>query len=550
MSLPGCVPKLCGADVELGNFVTGSLEFRDSVREASQALLAEITRAAGIRAEAPETSRPGYVDLQDRERAFLWTNGGGAYIDLDHQEICLPEVLSAFDHVACWHAMLRVVQRAQQAANASRPDGSRIQVLVNNSDGRGNSYGGHLNFLVSRALWDNLVHRKPHYQAYLAAFQVSGLPLTGQGKVGSENGAPPTDYQLSQRADFFETMSGIQTTFRRPLINTRDEPHCGELLSARPDLARAHVIFFDSTLCQVSRLLAVGTTQIVLAMLEAGRVEADLALDDPLAALSRWSHDPTLEARALLVSGDAVTAVQLQRRFFEEARRFLDAGGCDGVVPRAADIIALWDDTLARLEARNWAALTGRLDWVLKRSLLERACRQRPDLSWDSPEIKHLDHLYASLDPAAGLFWSFAERGLIEPVVSETEIEGFVTEPPHDTRAWGRAMLLRRARPEWIDRVDWDVIRFKLPEPDGGVTGWRVDLSDPLGATRADLEETMAACPSFDLLLRAVGATQDRPPAVTTPSPGWLQLPWGGSNPGQQCGRINGPTYGGRHGNT
>jgi proteasome accessory factor A len=519
MSLSGGVPKLCGADIELGNFVSGSLDLTSSVREASQAVLAEITAEAGVTAAAREPGAARFVDLQDRERAYLWTNGGGAYIDLDHLEICQPEVLSAYDHVACWHAMLRLVQAARLAANAGREAERRIQVLANNSDGRGNSYGSHLNFLVSRPAWENLVHRKPHHLAYLAAFQVSSLPFSGQGKVGSENGAPPVAYQISQRADFFETIAGTQTTFQRPLVNTRDEPHCGELRGTRTDLARAHVIFFDSTLCQVSRVLTVGATQIVLAMLEAGRVAAGLALEDPLAAVQQWSHDPTLEARAPLVGGDAVTAVELQRRFLDQAQGFLAAGGCDGVVPHAEEIVALWDDTLTRLEARDWAALTGRLDWVLKRALLERACRRNPELSWDSPELKHLDHLYSSLDPSEGLFWRFAERGLIEPVVSEATIQYFLSEPPCDTRAWGRAMLLRRARAEWIEQVDWDGIGFRVPEADrGDVTSWRVDLSDPTGATRADLEETMAACPSFDLLLRAVGATRERPPAIILPS--------------------------------
>jgi proteasome accessory factor A len=534
--IPRCVPKLCGADIELGNFIPDSLDLSSSVREASQALLAEITAEAGVSA-ASKT-----VDLQDRERAFLWTNGGSAYIDLDHLEICQPEMLSAFDHVACWHAMLRMVQTAQTAASARRQDGRRIQVLANNSDGRGNSYGSHLNFLVSRSAWDNVVHRKPHHLAYLAAFQVSSLPFSGQGKVGSENGAPPVDYQLSQRADFFETIAGMQTTFHRPLVNTRDEPHCGGLLGSRTELARAHVIFYDSTLCPVSRVLTVGATQIVLALLEAGRVAADLALEDPLAALQVWSHDPTLEARAPLVSGEAVTAVQLQRRFLDQAQGFVAAGGCDGIVPRAREIVALWDDTLTRLDARDWATLSGRLDWVLKRALLERARRRNPDLSWDSPEIKHLDHLYSSLDPSEGLFWRLAERGLIQPVVSDALIHYFQSEPPRETRAWGRAMLLRRARTEWIEQVEWDGIRFRVPEPDGsGHSSWRVDLSNPFGATCAELEETLATSPSFDVLLRAVGATRERPPAITLPPVVWSPLSsW--NDPGNSYWK------GGRHG--
>jgi hypothetical protein len=164
-------------------------------------------------------------------------HGGCVYIDLDHLELCLPEVLSAYDHVACWHAMLRLGQQTVAAANARRPVERRITVLVNNSDGHGQSYGSHLNFLLTRRAWDELVHRKLHHQAYLAAFQVSSIVLTGQGKVGSENGTPGVDYQIAQRADFIETLTGIQTTYRRPLINTRDEALCGAAAWEPPDAA-------------------------------------------------------------------------------------------------------------------------------------------------------------------------------------------------------------------------------------------------------------------------------------------------------------------------
>src|SRR5207245_816604 len=106
--------------------------------------------------------------------------------------------------------------------------GQRIHVLVNNSDGRGNAYGSHLNFLVTRRAWDNIFERKLHHMLYLASFQVSSIVYTGQGKVGSENGMPAVAFQLSQRADFFETLTGMQTTHERPIVNSRDEALCGE----------------------------------------------------------------------------------------------------------------------------------------------------------------------------------------------------------------------------------------------------------------------------------------------------------------------------------
>ncbi|MCC7424331.1 MAG: proteasome accessory factor PafA2 family protein, partial [Planctomycetaceae bacterium] len=183
-------PIVIGSDTELGNFILGADSSRSTGATASRALLREI---AGYSSSASGSSRcncdacvarrkaeESTVDLstssngnQDWGRKYLPTNGGCAYIDLDHLELCTPEVTSAFDYVAAWHAMLRVAQQAQLNVNSKAKKGLRLQALVNNSDGQGNSYGGHLSFCISRRLWDNLFHRKLHMQLFLAAFQAS-----------------------------------------------------------------------------------------------------------------------------------------------------------------------------------------------------------------------------------------------------------------------------------------------------------------------------------------------------------------------------------------
>src|SRR2546425_571092 len=175
--------------------------------------------------------------------------------------------------------------------------------------------------------------------------------------------------------------------------------------------------------------------QLLLACLEAERVNPDLLLDDPVAAVVQWSHDPTLRARARMASGKALTAVELQLRFLEEAQRFAASGGFDDVVPRAGDILALWADTLEKLRAGDVMGLASRLDWVLKFRILQRAMQQQPGLTWASSEIKHLDHLYASLDPAEGLYWAYERLGVVERLVSQSEIDRFVPQPPEDTAA-------------------------------------------------------------------------------------------------------------------
>lgn len=541
------LPKLCGGDIELGNFLTGVESIDGTGNRAAVALLKKIkgvsgrTRQAGAGCDCAEcraqagrqvtasgyaSSTSGYYsgyggyDPQDWMRTFLPQNGGCIYIDLDHLELCLPEVLSARDHVAAWHAMLRIAARAQSAVNAELPEGQKVHVLANNTDGHGSSFGSHLDFLISRRAWENIFNRRLQYLLYLAAYQASSVVFTGQGKVGSDRiGAdePPCGYQISQRADFMEVLMGVQTTYNRPMVNSRDEPLCGtgrlDPGSPAHSMARLHVIFYDSTLCHVSSLLKVGVMQIILAMIEAEKMNPELILDDPVSAVGTWSRDLLLSERVKLASGKEVTAVELQLRFFDEAQAFVETGGCEGIVPEAELIMRLWADTLMKLKARDLAALAPRLDWVLKLSLLKRTMKQRPELTWASPGIKHLDHSYSSLD--GGLYQVCERGGAVERIVSEEDIQRFVDEPPEDTRAYARSRLLRIAGPDRIDHVDWDEVTFKLRN------GWpsrrTVHLANPLGFTKEKVRflETASLDDAMDVL-GAVTAPISIPAATTS----------------------------------
>jgi len=532
------LPKLCGADIELGNFILGVERQFGTGYEASRALLREIeglprierfrgepcdcaacaaSRRSGASASTRNRRWSGgivqTVNLQDWGRKYLPANGGCAYIDLDHLELCVPEVLSARDHVAAWHAMLRIARGALQAANEKLTGGQKICVLVNNSDGEGNSYGSHLNFLVSREAWNNLFRRKIHHMLFLAAFQASSIVFTGQGKVGSENGRPSVHFQISQRADFIEQLAGAHTTHNRPLVNSRDEPLCGGPLRSTDDatrnMARLHVIFYDNTLCHAATLLKVGVMQIVLSMIEAEQLNMELLLDDPVDAVVRWSHDPTLEKRVALTSGEQVTAVELQFRFLAEAKRFAADGTCDRFVPGASEVLQLWEDTLVKLAEKDFASLARRLDWVLKLSILEEVLTQRPDLTWDSPEIKHLDHIYSSLDDAEGLYWAFERSGLTEMVIEDERITHFVSNPPADTRAWTRAMLMRAAGEDSVDDVNWDFVRLKMPRKRYQSMYRRLEMANPLAFNQDGAEPLFRRARTLDELLDALESAED-----------------------------------------
>ena len=479
------VPKILGADVELANFLEGIDLPGGTGFAASRGLLREIDGVPSRNRRAGE--EPSHATEWGRK--FLPTCGGCAYIDSDHLEIALPETASAHDHVAYWRGMLAVARTAMAQLNRRLPPGCRAQVLANCSDGLGNAYGSHVNVLLTRAAWENIIHRRPHYLAYLAAFQISSIVYTGQGKVGGEHGRDHAGFQLSQRADFFEILSGLDTMVHRGVVNTRDEPLCGDDTAAGqpldPALARLHVIFYDSTLSQVATLLRAGTLQMVVAMIEAGWVDAELSLDDPLDALARWSGDPSLGARARTTGGNDVTAVELQFDFLEEAKRFGDAGGFDGIVPRAAELLALWEDTLAKLRRRDFDELGRRLDWVLKRQMLQRVMAGRPHLTWASAELKHLDQIFASLEEDDGPFWAYERSGQVDRVVSDDDIAFAIQHPPEDTRAWTRTQLLRRADRREVHKVDWDSVHLDVSGVAWGAGPRVVTLPDPSGSTRA-----------------------------------------------------------------
>lgn len=490
----GCLPKLLGADVELGNAILGRAGNTTTGDDAAEAILKAIRQLnrllspAQASADSVPPSRNRW-DPQDRCRTWLMKNGGCAYIDLDHIELCIPEVLSARDALAALHALFRLTEEGVAAANAILPEGEKIVAAVNNSDGQGHSYGGHLNCLLKRAAYEKMFETRLHQMLFLAAFQVTSLVLTGAGKVGSENGAPPVAYQISQRADYFERLRGPQTTFDRPIINTRDEALCGftaswnEGASVAEHLARLHVIFYDSTLCHTSTFLRFGAMQIILAMIEAGRTCPELLLEDPLAAVRLVSHDPGLQGRIRLAGGADLSPVDHQRRVLDAARRFVEEGGCEGVVPEADVILDQWGQTLELLAQRNFAALARRLDWVLKLAVLE-AVRQQHHLAWDAPELKQLDFQYSALGD--GLYWIYEREGAVDRLVSNATIERFLHEPPPGTRAWTRAALLRHTPPAALDDVDWDRVRFHAHSRSGW-PGWRsVHLANPLGFTQAD----------------------------------------------------------------
>jgi Pup amidohydrolase len=480
--------KVLGCDFELANSLERNGRTDANVSEAAKLLLDEISGYPRDRGWGGSFLEWG--------RRFLEGNGGSAYIDSDHLEINLPEHTRAADHAAVLHAGLSIARTAQVAAQAKLTRG-RLSVLAAVSDGH-ESWGHHLNVMVRRQLFDDMFTRKPHLLGLFATHLATAAVFAGHGNVGPSNKRPACDYQLSQRADWFEELVGHQTTHQRPLLNLRDEAHAGRTL------ARMHIIAFDNVLCPVANRLKAGTTQLVLAMAEAGWADPAAQLEDPLAAFAEVSRDLTLKKALPLVGrGRSASAVEVQRRLADLAGEFVASGECGDAVPDAAELVALWHETLDRLARRDLEALTGRCDWVLKYLLLDRF-RGRRGLTWASPDMKALDLLFSSLDPQEGLFWQMAAAGQVEDMPSPETVERFVAEPPDDTRAYLRAHALRRFG-EHVASLNWDRIRFRLQSARYWWAETVLAMPDPSRLGREESEPLLAKSTTLAELIEAVG---------------------------------------------
>jgi proteasome accessory factor A len=275
--------------------------------------------------------------------------------------------------------------------------------------------------------------------------------FTGAGKVGSENGADPCDYQISQRSDFFEEEVGLETTLKRPIVNTRDEPH------ADPQkYRRLHVIVGDANLCEVATFLKVGTTSIVLAMIEDGFIDKDLSISSPIAAIRAVSHDPTCRAMVDVAELGRCTAVELQWEFLRLGRKYADETGliaACGSEELGTQVLDRWEAVLGALES-DPTSLEGQLDWVTKLELL-RAYVERDGLEWQDPKLELLAVQYHDVRPDRSLYEKLVRAGKVERLCAEDSVYAAMADPPESTRAYFRGTCLAR----WADSVvaaNWD----------------------------------------------------------------------------------------------
>ncbi len=483
------IEKILGIETEYG--IAGGPEndpiLASSLVVTAYARLQQYLIKWDFEAEHPEIDARGvrghlqFAPIVEKTVAnTVLTNGARLYVDHAHPEYSAPECRTPLQATLYDVAGEEIMLEAQKAANSSLDENDHITLYKNNSDGKGNSYGTHENFLVSREVpFDDIVRAMvPHF--------VSRQLLFGAGKVGAETewgGREPGEFQLSQRSEFFEEIVGLETTMKRPIVNTRDEPHADA-----ERFRRLHVINGDANMSQVATFVKLGSTALLLAALEEfGPTVFPSPPAAPVRAMRAYAQDLSWVHSGLSTvfvedeNGMRVSSWEYQDQLWQLAQHFVDQTG--GVAVAEAQEITLimeqWRELLDGI-ANNPDVVSDRIDWLAKYRMII-GFQERHDLTPLSPRLGAIALQYHDLRPEKSL----AQRAGLIRLCELIEVRNAMHEPPADTRAYFRGECVRRF-PENISSANWDSVVFDLK--DGALH--RVPMMDPTRGTK-DLTEKL-----------------------------------------------------------
>jgi len=499
------VKKTLGIETEYGIIHKGVTEPNPII--ASSLLINAYLHAHSTADRGPSAPRPGWDfihETPDKDlRGFdspesiapeieahmvnaVLTNGSRYYVDHAHPELSSPECADPLSVVKYDCAADQILISSMEAAKEILPPGQELVVYKNNSDGKGNSYGCHENYLVNRGT--SFERIADHATTHFITRQV----FTGAGKVGCEiSGRSRNEipFQITQRADFFEEPIGLETTLKRPIINTRDEPHADPA-----KYRRLHVIVGDANLCQVATFLKVGTTAIVLSMIESDALNKIIKFKDPVRSLQEVSFDLQLNTPLELIDGSTSTALEIQWWLYGQAKEYVDKFGTENIGGDSAELVLhWWEKVLTSLDSPNsLETLVGVLDWVTKKHILD-GFQERKKINSMDPQLAAIDLQYHDLRPHKSLFKKVHQ----ETLVSETDTYVAVKNPPEDTRAYFRGKCLTKW-PEDIVSANWDSLVFDSGEKNLQ----RVPMLEPLRGTRQQTEDLIENSNSVSELLK------------------------------------------------
>jgi len=488
------ITKVMGIETEYGITVPGS---PDSNPVLASSLLVNAFSGRGRKVrwdyeeESPLRDARGFEAAREPEAPtdddlglanVILTNGARYYVDHAHPEFSSPECLDPRTLVTYDKAGERILAESARRAAELAPGGRRIQIYKNNTDGKGTSYGTHENFLVDRATAFARIVRD------LTAFLVTRQVFAGAGSLVRDHHDGSVAFQIAQRSQFFEVEVGLETTLKRPIINTRDEPH------ADPErYRRLHVILGDANMNEVATFLKTGALAVVLNMIEDNATPGEeWQLANPVQALRAIARDPTLKETVERKDGHHVTPCEIQWAYLDAAKSYLKDRETSHW---QLEVLERWEAVLAQLEDDPQKA--GRtVDWVTKYTLM-RQIADRDGLAWDDAKLALVDLQYHDVRMDKGLYYRLAAAGRVERLVAEQEIVKATTEPPEDTRAYFRGRCLAKYAPQ-IAAAGWDAIIFDI----GRETLQRVPMLEPTRGTAAHTAGVLDDSPTAEDLIR------------------------------------------------
>ena len=387
---------------------------------------------------------------------FLF-NGGRLYIDMGHLEYATPECLNLFSVVAYDKAIEWLITGVMDEIGLNKD----VSFFKNNIDHfTGATFGCHENYQLRRDI--------PFYKVViptLMPFFVTRQIYAGAGRVGGyeemlEFGEAQTGpenfvgYQISQRSDYIVTEIYEWIQFSRAIINTRDEP-----LSDYTKYRRLHLLVGDTNMSEFATALKIGTTSLVLDLIERGHCPRNLALADSVQAIKNISRDKSLQWIVELDSGDTISAIDLQREYLLLAQKILKGQDDD-----TDWILIEWESVLNDLE-QDWLSVRDRVDWAAKKWLLETFVEDE-GVDWNDPWLESLDLEYHNIHPTRGLYSELERQGQMRQVVTREQIDAAIRNSPDSTRARARTNVMRYLFQNQMPCiVDWHQIFFTHEEP-------------------------------------------------------------------------------------
>ncbi|MDQ6912955.1 MAG: proteasome accessory factor PafA2 family protein [Verrucomicrobiota bacterium] len=398
-----------------------------------------------------DKNRP--LTFEEIKSDLVLSNGARFYNDHAHPEYSTPECTTLRELVAQEKAGERILAECARRRNQKLPNEQELRLYKNNTDFVGHSYGCHDNYLMSRDLsWNRIV-------SGVLPFLITRQIFAGAGKMGVEAesaAGQPGLYQISQRADFFSVLVSIDTMNKRPLVNTRDEPHADT-----SKYRRFHVIIGDSNMSEWATAVKIGTTALVLELIERG-LAPQLDIAQPIDATKAISRDQHYDWIIELRDGRKVSAIEVQRLYLRAVQKA-------GLTSSAEDdwLVREWENILNDLE-RDVSLTRDRVDWVAKKFLLS-ALQESEGIAWSDPWLQAIDLEYHNIAPEYGLYYELLRQGSMRRFVDEEEIKGAIFAPPETTRAYFRGRSVAKFN-HAITSIQWDEIVFANGDREERVT--------------------------------------------------------------------------------